>query len=307
MATTGRLSSLTSARIRSRSVIAQVIIMCGTSVLAVQQPTFRAGVNTVSVYATVSDRDGRLIPNLQRTDFRVFEDGLERDVSVFENTSQPIAVALMRDVSYSMKRSADLATVAMRRFILSLLPGDRACLGFFGGTVIMNRRLTSNFDELLYAVQLRPPDLMEATALWDAVAAGSHTLQSEAGQKVIVAVTDGADNRSHLALADLEEALRRDEVAFYLIAITPGHGAFQVADARRTAAVASDTGGGFYYLAPTDDVTAAFLRISDELHHKYLIGFSANRLDGKKHAIEVRVARPGMKARSRTSYVALRK
>jgi hypothetical protein len=55
---------------------------------------------------------------------------------------------------------------------------------------------------------------------------------------------------------------------------------------------------------PADDLVAAFQRISDELHHQYLLGFSPATLDGRTHKIDVRMKRADLKARARKSYVA---
>jgi VWFA-related protein len=68
--------------------------------------------------------------------------------------------------------------------------------------------------------------------------------------------------------------------------------------------IATATGGGYFELTSTDDLSSTFTRIADELHHQYALGFTPTKLDGKTHALEVRIAQPGLTARARKSYVA---
>ena len=68
--------------------------------------------------------------------------------------------------------------------------------------------------------------------------------------------------------------------------------------------VADETGGGYFELSHTDELHATFTRVASELHSQYALGFTPQAIDGKVHSLEVRVARPGLVARARKSYVA---
>jgi VWFA-related protein len=70
------------------------------------------------------------------------------------------------------------------------------------------------------------------------------------------------------------------------------------------AKLAGVTGGGYFELTSTSDLAATFSRVADELHRQYALGFTPDKLDGKMHTIEVRVAGDGMAARARRSYLA---
>jgi hypothetical protein len=78
--------------------------VCAVVLTSQDKPTFRSTSRTVHVYATVQGRDGRLVPDLTRDEFRVFEDGREKPLTVFDNTPQAITVAHMFDMSNSMAR-----------------------------------------------------------------------------------------------------------------------------------------------------------------------------------------------------------
>ena len=68
--------------------------------------------------------------------------------------------------------------------------------------------------------------------------------------------------------------------------------------------IAAATGGGYFELTSTDDLNATFTRVADELHHQYALGFTPTKLDGKMHTLQVRMAKEGLTARARKSYLA---
>jgi hypothetical protein len=68
--------------------------------------------------------------------------------------------------------------------------------------------------------------------------------------------------------------------------------------------LADATGGGYFELLHTADLNTTFTRVADELHRQYVLGFSPAALDGRTHALDVRVKVEGMSARARKSYVA---
>jgi len=291
-----------------RLLAAGLLAACDVPVIARQaqhQPTFRAAAQTVSIYATVTDPEGRLVPDLTQDDFEVFDDSRPQPITVFENGVQPITVAIMRDMSGSMIPARNLTDAAMKQFIASLIEGDRACYGVFAGSVAMNRKLMGDHEQLLQAIAMPVPAFRDGTALWDAVSIAMQPLYHQPGRRVILAMTDGGDNRSDTDLAKLEAVIVRDEFMLYVVGLTTKPGAREPPkDLRRAASVASNTGGGYFYVRPADDLVAAFQRISDELHHQYLLGFSPATLDGRTHKIDVRMRRADLKARARKSYVA---
>jgi hypothetical protein len=71
--------------------------------------------------------------------------------------------------------------------------------------------------------------------------------------------------------------------------------------------ISDETGGGFFELKKNTELTATFTRVAQELHSQYALGFEAKVLDGKLHKLAVRVKKPGMTARARRSYMAVKK
>ena len=230
-----------------------------------------------------------------------------QELSVFDNGLQPITVAVMRDMSGSMLPARAFTDAAMKQFVESLLPDDRACYGVFAGSVAVNRRLTSNHGQLLQAIGSPVPGFRDGTALWDAVSMGMQLLREESGRRVVLAMTDGGDNRSETDVTTLETSFVNAEMMLYVVGLStrPGN-PDPPRDLKRAASVAAQTGGGTFFMRSNDDLTAAFQQISDELHHQYLLGFTPKSFDGKIHKLEVRMKDPDLKARARKSYLANR-
>src|SRR5689334_18228720 len=94
-----------------------------------QEPRFRGGTNTVSIYATVVDGDNRLVPDLTAGDFEIYDNGVRQPVAIFANDLQPITIVVMLDRSASMSANAELVRRAASQFVTTLLPTDRARIG----------------------------------------------------------------------------------------------------------------------------------------------------------------------------------
>lgn len=117
------------------------------------------------------------------------------------------------------------------------------------------------------------------------------------GRRPIVLVTDGIDTSS-AAQAPVAARAIREQFMIYGIGLE-GKGL-----STRLVDLIGQTGGGHFDLKRSDDLGAAFLRLADELHHQYLIGFTPLAFDGQTHSLEVRVKREGFRVRAPTQFVA---
>ena len=131
-------------------LVAILAVTAGTVAAgAWQQPRFRAGTNTVSVFATVQDETGRLVPDLTRDDFEVLDNGKPQPLTVFANDVQPITIVIMLDRSGSMMWNFGLVRDAAEQFVGDLLPDDRARIGNFSNRVQIDpETFTSDRKEL---------------------------------------------------------------------------------------------------------------------------------------------------------------
>jgi len=299
----------------------------------VQEPVFRAGTRTVPVYVTVTDADGRLVPDLGQDDFEIYDNGKPQTISIFANDIQPIMVVMMLDRSGSMVDNFRRVQEAAEQFVTRLLPADKARIGSFSYRIQVDpRTFTSDRNELLRILykELQEPG---PTPLWNAISVGMTALTRQEGRRVVLVFTDGADRpgndrSTNISLGDLMKRAREEDVMVYGVGLAgrvamggmgrrgggwgrypppPGGGSpagrTQKPDAGLSK-LAAESGGGYFELESTDDLGATFARVADELHRQYAMGFSPEKLDGKTHKIEVRVKRPEMTARARKSYVA---
>ena len=265
-----------------------------------QEGRFRTSVDTVSIYATVSEADGRLVPDLTKEDFTVLDNGTPREISLFSSDPQPITVAIMLDMSGSMfSRFVRLRTSTLS-FVDALLPQDRAQIGTFGEEIAISPHLTSDKQILkrVLSSELWP---MGGTPIWNALDTAMSALASESGRRVVLTITDGRNLCSVprcLKPGDVERRAVRE--GFMLYAIGMDGTGLDV----EIMAMTEETGGGHFALEQGADLTATFTRVADELRRQYLIGFSPATADGQLHRIEVRVGRAGMKVRARRNYFA---
>jgi VWFA-related protein len=282
------------------------VVLAGAAALVAQQaPAFRAGVQTVPIYATVVDASGRLVPSLEREHFEVLDNGVVQPLSFFESDVQPIKVVVMLDTSGSMTLHLKLLMQAAEQFVLRLLPADRARIGSFSDKIILSSTFTGDRDELIRVIH-NDIQFGNPTHLWDAIDYSMTALSREEGRRVVLVFTDGADMYSKKTSYDevLARALK-DEFMIYAIGLqgqVPGQPPSRPDRGLRK--LAEETGGGYFELKSTADLGPTFTRVADELHRQYVLGFSPATLDGKPHRIDVRVKVEGMTARARKSYVA---
>src|SRR5258705_1150322 len=103
--------------------------------IGAQEPVFKAGNRTVPVYATVKNGEGRLVPDLDRAAFSVFDDGKRQELTVFANEIQPITVVMLLDRSGSMRHNFELVEQAAEKFVEALLAADKGRIGHFSNPI----------------------------------------------------------------------------------------------------------------------------------------------------------------------------
>ena len=134
-------------------LLSALVIICDGTLSAQQpqdQPTpaFRAGVDVVSLTVTVSDLDGRFVTDLDQTNFQVYEDGVQQNVTFFTKTQLPIALAMLIDTSASMDEKMATAQEAAIGFSQRLRPDDLAEIVDFDSRVNILQTFTNDAVEL---------------------------------------------------------------------------------------------------------------------------------------------------------------
>ena len=209
-----------------RSVrLATAVVALAVAVVAVRaqdnsQFRFRSGIELVNVTATVSDIDGRFVPNLTQDDFVVYEDDQRVDVTHFSADRVPVSLGIALDTSGSMQGDKmDAARAAIRRFVNELLDdNDELFLYRFSNYPVLVQGWTRDRRDLLEPLDRIQPN--GATAMYDAVArAIPLAQQGQNRKKALVVISDGNDTSSRTDIRDLKEQIRKSEVLVYAVGI----------------------------------------------------------------------------------------
>jgi Ca-activated chloride channel family protein len=287
-------------------------VTAGVAVAAQQPPVFRAGTQTVSLFATVTDASGRLIPQLAKEDFEVLDNNKPQAVTLFVNDIQFIKVVVLLDESGSMVNNLERVKDGAEQFLLRLLPQDRARIGSFEDKITVSPEFTSDRDALIRFLQEKL-QYGNGTRLWDAVDTGMSALSGLEGRRVVLVFTDGGDDPGPGKHVKYDTVLKRAEAEGYMVYAIGFHSKCRCGYNGRMIEtdpdpslkkIAAESGGGYFELKEGADLSSTFTRVAQELHSQYVIGFTPESRDGKLHALQVRVRRPGMTARTRKSYVA---
>ena len=277
-------------------------LLLATAGAAAQQPTFRASTQVVSLFATVTDGQNRLVPDLTRDDFQVLDNDKPQQLIVFESENQPITVVVMLDTSGSMTASIKLLKDAAEQFVQRLLPEDNAAVGAFNDKVELSSKFSNDRDALI--TDIRDLDYGNGTRLYDALGESLNMLQGVEGRKVVLVFTDGDDTSSRIGRGTVMDRARAEEVMIYAIGLQAEFMGQRTKPDSGLRRLADENGGGYFELKATADLGPTFTRVAQELHSQYVLGFEAQQLDGKVHKLTVKMKQAGMTARARRSYVA---
>ena len=279
-----------------------------------QTPSFRAGVDLVSLNVTVTDPGAHYVTDLEQDDFSVFEDGVKQDVTFFSRTSLPIALALMIDTSASMDTKLPTAQEAAIGFVHRLRPQDLAEIIDFDSRVTIIANFTNNAPDLEAAI--RKTSAGGSTSLYNAVYIALKDLKKvvaknveEIRRRAIVVLSDGEDTSSLLPFEEVLDLAKRSETAIYPIGLRAGDpteskGFKEAEFALRQ--FAQETGGRAFFPSQVADLAKVYGQISDELSSQYTVGYTSRnpRRDGAWRRVVVRVNRPQVAARTKQGYFA---
>jgi VWFA-related protein len=279
------------------------------STAAAQTPAFRSGIETVHVTVTVTDANGRLIPDLTRDDFEVFENGQRVPVTQFSDKRVPVSLGLLLDISDSMLgQPIEDARDALDRFVGDLLePGDEAFVASF------------NHSPRIVAFWTRPPAALTGTldevkptggtAIYDALVATAPLFNKRQHTRAaMIVISDGADTASDYTLVRARDVVRRTDPFIYAVAIDSG-------DKRRVSTrvnpdalreITGPSGGYTEVIHSSADLAPATERIANELNQQYTLGYTPKKApDGQWRSIRVRIKDHEYYARARRGYFAV--
>lgn len=272
------------------------------------QEVFRAGIELVQMAVTVVDEDGRLVGDLRREDFEVFEDGVPQTLTDFTRDRVPLSLGVVLDVSQSMfgQRIED-ARLALDQFLTDRLdPGDEVFISVFNHTQRMVVPWTIGPRQLRNRLEdVRP---YGGTSLYDAMMSALPLFNTREHQRAaVVLISDGSDTGSEADVRDVRRLLRRSPAFVYAIAIDAPDSR-PINDRVNPFAlreITSESGGYTEVVHDSPELGPATTRIAEELNHQYTLAYRpSGPVDGSYRSIRVRVVGREYRVRTRRGYVA---
>ena len=296
-----------------RAALALALVAgAGVHADAVQQ-VFRGGVEVVSLSVTVTDKDGRYIPGLDKPNFQVFEDGALQEIVYFSREHQPIALTLLMDTSTSMELKLPIAQQAAIGFARQLKSTDVAAVVEFDSRPEIVQTFTN--DKSLLEAAIRKTAAGGSTSLYNAIYIGLSELKNQrfaadgerARRQALIVLSDGEDTTSLLSYEEVLELAKRSETAVYAIGLRSREDS-QAKGFREAEFVlrslAQQTGGREFFVDDVKELGAIYQRVADELANQYSIGYMSknSRRDGAYRRIVVRTDQPNTMTRTKQGY-----
>jgi len=299
--------------VKRLTFVVVLVSVCLIAGLSGQQPSFRSGIDIVSLNVTVTDGANHYITDLDQPEFLVFEDGIKQNVTFFNRRQQPIALSLLLDSSASMEEHLSTLQTAASNFVHRLKSNDIAQIIDFDSRVEIRQTFTGNQAELDTAIsQLTAGG---STSLHNAIYIALKELrkvravnEEDVRRQALIVFSDGEDTSSLVSFDEVLDLAKRSETSIYAIALrgvdTQAKGFREAEFVMRT--LAQETGGRAFFPTKIDDLDGVYKQIADELASQYTLGYtSANpRRDGAWRRVVVQVSRPNITPRTKKGYYA---
>lgn len=277
--------------------------------------TFRAYSDLVLIPVTITDTLNRFVLGLEKKDFRLLEDGVEQDVTLFSGEDAPLSVGLLFDESGSMDYKLPTSRDAATQLLNTLNKDDEVFLVEFADLAKVSIGFTSHAEEVQAA--LKNAQAGGLTAMLDAIESGLNEMRkAKNSRKAIVVISDGGDNRSHYTAAQIESLVRQADVQIYAMGVFEPVFSFglapeEISGPRLLSEIATQTGGRAFAAAASSDMPSVATRIAVELRNQYVLGYYPKNKsrDGKYRKVEVKVFEPpalgsSLKVHGRLGYYA---
>jgi Ca-activated chloride channel homolog len=242
---------------------------------------------------------GISVPDLQKTDFRVFEDNVEQAITHFSKDDAPVSVGLVFDASASMHNKLHKSSEAAAAFFKTANPDDEFFLVEFNERPHLAIPFTSDSDELYqHIVHTRT---VGRTSLLDAIHVALMQMKKASNtRKAIVIVSDGGDNCSRYSVGQIKNALAESDVQLYAMGIFDPEDSQkkrpreEINGPKLLSELADLSGGRHYPVGNLDDLPRISERIGLELRTQYLLGYAPASLekDGKYRTIQLKLIEP---------------
>jgi Ca-activated chloride channel homolog len=268
----------------------------------------RISSNLVPIPASVIDRRGNAVVNLNLDDFELHVDGQLRPLSDLTRSETSVRLAMLFDNSGSLDAAREFEKQAAIRFFRKVIRSkDEAAIYSIETDSYLAQSLTSDVLRLEQTIAMfgKPEG---GTALFDAIVNASAYLRPYSGRRVLLIVSDGIETTSRNTDFDLVvQKVLSDDCQVYVVqtGLYEGANLRALAAERRMEQLTSQTGGAVYVPKTTDQLDVAFDQIAADLAHQYVLSYypGADSRDGRLHVLDLRIkTRNDVRVRSRRGY-----
>lgn len=249
---------------------------------------FKKQVEEVVLHATVLDEQRRPVPNLDRSAFAVYENGVPETITSFRREDVPVAMGIVIDNSGSMRDKRPKVNEAVMSLIQSSNPQDEIFVVNFSQDYYLDQDFTSN-PNLLRAA-LHQTTMKGSTALYDAIVASTVHLNNNPHlqKKVLLVITDGQDNMSQDTLQEAARQVQRaNGPTLYAIGLT---GAGLSGQGRQALQELADRTGGVAYFPDTlTEIGQIAHEIAHDVRGQYIVAYKPKRQGERPSYQSIRV------------------
>ena len=289
-------------------------------------------VNLVDVLFTVLNRRNKLVPDLEKDDFKIFDDKAPQAIRYFsKQTDLPLRIGLLMDTSNSIRDRLKFEQDAATSFFFSVIrrSKDQGFVMTFDDEPSLIQGFTDDAGRL--RDQIVATRAGGGTAVYDAIYEACRSQlshpprppgdQPDVVRRVMILISDGEDNLSNHTRSEAIEMAQLYSVVIYTISTSTQWIQLSQTDPDKLAnrkthltegdkilqELADETGGRAFFPYHVDDLDQSFQDIGDELRNQYSIAYIPTNytLDGKYHRIRIEVPdHKGYQVRARRGYFA---
>src|SRR5437764_11726672 len=277
------------------------------SLLRAQDSVYKLNVNVdlTEVHVSVTDDKDHPIGNLNKDNFKIFEDRSEQKISVFKHEDFPVSLGLVIDNSRSMEPRKERLDAAALSFVRKSNPEDETFIVHFDDAARLDRDFTDSIPLLEESLAGVKP--YGQTAIYDALMlALDHMHYARHQKRAVLLITDGVDNSSEHTLTEALEATQQSHVAVYTVGLLSASGGQKAEDSLLRIAEAS--GGRAFFPLTVDEAHADMERVARDLREQYTLGYipSNPSRSGQWRSVRVDVIPPRGTPRTTKLYATYR-
>jgi VWFA-related protein len=292
-------------RIPVKSTLTLLLLAASAAFLQAQ---FRSDIRLVVLHASVTDHKGKLVTNLDRNAFKVFENGQPQEVKIFRREDVPVSLGIIIDDSGSMSTKRSRVEAAALELVRNSNPQDEVFIVNFNDDAYLDVPFTNDIHKMEQG--LARIDSRGGTAMRDAILMSLDYMHKEAkkDKKVLLVITDGNDNASNISLEKVVGRSNQSDTLIYAIGLFSEEEKHEATKARRALhELTLSTGGLAFYPKEVTEVQQMAVEIAHDIRSQYTIAYSPSiqALDGSYRQIKVTVDGPGKPVvRTRSGYYA---